>query len=238
MAELVFIFPDLPPIRANFVSHPWFRATRRPAVPPARPQCAIVDGYIHDIEHRPRVFFAKRATVEQLNKVVQYISRNDDCTHLRVAHCRRVTDLPLASASSALHGDGDGSGSMASGDIDGKKLLAVPTSDADDALSGAVAALPPPPPPVEMMTADEAARIEADEEAIVASLHAHIATLSAIYPRIKFDLIDVRGEFCPEVVRALSSELATPCYMMCIGCPRSGFKHPIERYGGVRIITF
>ena len=153
-------------------SHPWFRVPR--AVPPALLQCAIVDGYIHDIEHRPRVFFAKRATVEQLNKVVQYISRNDDCTHLRVAHCRRVTDISLARASSAIHGDGGNSGSIG----DDNKLLAVPTSDADDGCSGIVAADASQSlsPPVEMMTADEAARIEADEEAIVASLHAHIAT--------------------------------------------------------------
>eukprot|EP01135_Chromosphaera_perkinsii_P004756 Nk52_evm28s295 gene=Nk52_evmTU28s295 len=64
-----------------------------------------------------------------------------------------------------------------------------------------------------------------------------VNVLDNIYPKMKFDFVGIRGEFCPEMVNVISKELNCPNHFMFISCPGYNFKHNISSYGGLRTIT-
>ena len=64
-----------------------------------------------------------------------------------------------------------------------------------------------------------------------------VEVLDDIYPKMKFDFLGVRGEFCPELVGLISDELNVPRHFMFISCPGFNFKHNISSFGGLRTIT-
>ncbi len=63
-----------------------------------------------------------------------------------------------------------------------------------------------------------------------------IKTLSRIYPRIKVELIEVKGKFGPELIKDLSKKWGISPNFMFIGAPGDKFPYHIEDLGGVRLI--
>eukprot|EP00455_Lapot_gusevi_P011346 TRINITY_DN1521_c0_g1_i4.p1 TRINITY_DN1521_c0_g1~~TRINITY_DN1521_c0_g1_i4.p1 ORF type:complete len:707 (+),score=215.07 TRINITY_DN1521_c0_g1_i4:132-2252(+) len=75
------------------------------------------------------------------------------------------------------------------------------------------------------------------ESDIPANFHEHVALIDEIYPKIKIDLVLVKGKFCPALVSRLSQELDIPRNLMFIACPTAGFTWKVSALGGVRLIT-
>ena len=65
----------------------------------------------------------------------------------------------------------------------------------------------------------------------------NVAVLDEAYPKVKIDLILVRGVFGPEIINYLSDQLSIPKNLMFITCPKEAFSHKLESLGGVRLIT-
>jgi len=64
----------------------------------------------------------------------------------------------------------------------------------------------------------------------------NLKTLDRIYPRLRIDLILVKGRFGPELIERLSRRLGVPKNYMFIGTPGDRFPHKISELGGVRLI--
>lgn len=75
------------------------------------------------------------------------------------------------------------------------------------------------------------------KEKIPAKLLRNVNLLDEEYPRLKIDLVLVRGIFGPEMINFLSDTLTVPKNLMFMACPREDFKHKMESLGGVRIIA-
>lgn len=75
------------------------------------------------------------------------------------------------------------------------------------------------------------------ERAVPAELSASVRLMDRIYPKLCINLLCVEGEFSPAMVRWVSRETKVPHNMMFMTCPDASFKHKIERFGGMRIIT-
>ncbi len=56
------------------------------------------------------------------------------------------------------------------------------------------------------------------------------------YPEIDIELVEVEGEFSPELVQRLSKEWNIPINFMFVGSPGDRFPFKIEDFGGVRLI--
>jgi len=74
------------------------------------------------------------------------------------------------------------------------------------------------------------------ETDIAADLAQHLSTIDRIYPKMRIDLLLVKGKFGPELIDALSRRLGVPKNYMFIGTPGDTFPHNIAELGGVRLI--
>jgi len=77
---------------------------------------------------------------------------------------------------------------------------------------------------------------ESDDK-IPANLVNHVTVLDHIYPKLRIDLVLVRGRFCPHVVISIAKRLNIPQNFMFIACPGKDFPEKIGQFGGVRVIT-
>jgi len=91
---------------------------------------------------------------------------------------------------------------------------------ADAAAAAALLArLPPPPLAVELLLGN-------------------VALLDAMYPKLRIDVLVVRGSyFCPGVVGLLGRHLGIAPNMMFLAMPDERFPHQFAAMGGVRVIT-
>jgi len=77
---------------------------------------------------------------------------------------------------------------------------------------------------------------ESDDK-IPPNLVNHVTVLDHIYPKLRIDLVLVRGRFCPHVVISIAKRLGIPQNFMFIACPGNEFPEKIGEFGGVRVIT-
>lgn len=75
------------------------------------------------------------------------------------------------------------------------------------------------------------------ELAIPAELAGNLGSLDRIYPELRIDLLLVKGQFSPELVRRLAKRLKVPENYMFISTPGASFPHSIADLGGVRLIV-
>lgn len=75
-----------------------------------------------------------------------------------------------------------------------------------------------------------------DEAQIAQELAGQLSTIDQMYPKIRIDLLLVKGRFGPELIDALSRRLGVPKNYMFIGTPGDSFPHNIAQLGGVRLI--
>jgi len=76
-----------------------------------------------------------------------------------------------------------------------------------------------------------------DEEEIPKSFELHVKMLDKMYPKMRIDLMLVKGEFGPQLVKRLSAELGIPRNYMFITCPGGNFPHNLSDFGGIRLVT-
>jgi len=76
-----------------------------------------------------------------------------------------------------------------------------------------------------------------DPEQIPQHLGKHTAILDNVYPKMKLDLVLVRGEFNPRTIGQISERLNVPRNFMFLTCPGNRFKHNLGQFEGVRLIT-
>lgn len=74
------------------------------------------------------------------------------------------------------------------------------------------------------------------EQDIATELAGQLSTIDRMYPKIRIDLLLVKGKFGPELIDALSRRLGVPQNYMFIGTPGDRFPHNIAELGGVRLI--
>jgi len=75
-----------------------------------------------------------------------------------------------------------------------------------------------------------------EESDIPVHLLHYVQLLDCVYPKIRIDCILVRGEFGPGLVAQVAERISVPVNCMFINCPKQGFKHSLDRMGGVRVI--
>jgi len=77
-----------------------------------------------------------------------------------------------------------------------------------------------------------------DGDAPPSDFVANIRFLDLCYPKIRLDLITVKGTFNPETVEKLSNIFNIPKNFMFFACPHTNqLPHAIASFGGVRMIT-
>eukprot|EP00698_Gefionella_okellyi_P014844 TRINITY_DN4134_c0_g3_i1.p1 TRINITY_DN4134_c0_g3~~TRINITY_DN4134_c0_g3_i1.p1 ORF type:complete len:687 (-),score=130.05 TRINITY_DN4134_c0_g3_i1:2978-5038(-) len=76
-----------------------------------------------------------------------------------------------------------------------------------------------------------------DESEIPANLQPNVEFLDQCFPKIRLDLILVKGEFTPQVIEGLSERLKIPKNCMFITCPSDKFSQRLGDLGGVRLIS-
>jgi hypothetical protein len=75
------------------------------------------------------------------------------------------------------------------------------------------------------------------EEDIPPRLKENVSTMDEMYPKLRIDLLTVKGKFNPSMVDFLAQELGVPKNFMFMACPNSRFPHNIGDFGGIRLIT-
>lgn len=75
-----------------------------------------------------------------------------------------------------------------------------------------------------------------EEDDICKELAENLQIIDRIYPRLRIDLVMVKGQFGPELIEQLSHRLGVPKNYMFLGTPDDRFPHNIEDLGGVRLI--
>ena len=75
-----------------------------------------------------------------------------------------------------------------------------------------------------------------DRKDIPDSLAGNLKTIDHTYPRIRIDLVLVKGHFGPELIERLSRRFGVPKNYMFIGTPGDRFPHTLSDLGGVRLI--
>ena len=75
------------------------------------------------------------------------------------------------------------------------------------------------------------------KEEVPPGLLLDVHVLDREYPRMRIDLVLVRGVFGPAMIDWLQTALHIPRNLMFMGCPRKDFKHRVDELGGVRIIA-
>jgi len=76
-----------------------------------------------------------------------------------------------------------------------------------------------------------------EDENIPQNLERNVQILDEEYPKVKIDLVLVKGKFGPAVIDYCSSILNIPKNLMFITCPKEDFAHKLASLGGVRLIT-
>lgn len=76
-----------------------------------------------------------------------------------------------------------------------------------------------------------------DREGIPARLAENVKLLDEAYPKMRIDLVLVRGEFGPDMIEKLVNKLSVPKNFMFITCPGETFNHKVADLGGVRLVT-
>ena len=76
-----------------------------------------------------------------------------------------------------------------------------------------------------------------DESKIDPKFNDFIKVIDEMYPKIRIDLVLVKGEFSPILVDELSKTLEIPKNLMFLTCPKEGFGYKVSCLGGVRLIT-
>jgi hypothetical protein len=71
----------------------------------------------------------------------------------------------------------------------------------------------------------------------VETLRHRVEMLDEMYPKLRIDLVVVKGEFNPQTVEALSARLSVPKNFMFVACPSDRSPHKISQFGGVRVVT-
>lgn len=71
---------------------------------------------------------------------------------------------------------------------------------------------------------------------IPSTLAGDLTTVDHIYPRIRIDLLLVKGRFGPELIEKLSNRLGVPKNYMFISTPGDRFPHKLADLGGVRLV--
>jgi hypothetical protein len=74
------------------------------------------------------------------------------------------------------------------------------------------------------------------EEDISPMLAENLRVIDKIYPKLKIDLVLVKGQFGPQLIEKISLRLGVPKTYMFIGTPGDSFPHNIAQLGGVRLI--
>ena len=77
-----------------------------------------------------------------------------------------------------------------------------------------------------------------DYQDIPNRLKENLTVLDHVYPKMKVDLllINTTAEFCPQLVKYLSNELAIQTSFMFIRCPGENFPFNIGEFVGIRTI--
>ncbi len=75
------------------------------------------------------------------------------------------------------------------------------------------------------------------EAEIPPTLYRNVHFLNEQYPKMKIDLVLVKGRFSPAMVAYISLKLDIPRNYLFITTPQPGFAHKLEDLGGVRLIT-
>ncbi|MBC7562035.1 MAG: APC family permease [Gemmatimonadaceae bacterium] len=78
--------------------------------------------------------------------------------------------------------------------------------------------------------------VYAEEKDIPSGLADALALIDREFPRLRIDVLFVRGQFTPTLVDQLSDHLAIPKNLMFVGTPGDRFPYRIESLGGVRLI--
>eukprot|EP00026_Physarum_polycephalum_P004240 Phypoly_transcript_04257.p1 GENE.Phypoly_transcript_04257~~Phypoly_transcript_04257.p1 ORF type:complete len:658 (+),score=108.09 Phypoly_transcript_04257:78-2051(+) len=76
-----------------------------------------------------------------------------------------------------------------------------------------------------------------DREGIPKRLAENVQLLDEAYPKMRIDLVLVRGDFGPMMIEKLVQKLAVPKNFMFITCPGETFNHKVSDLGGVRLVT-
>jgi len=76
-----------------------------------------------------------------------------------------------------------------------------------------------------------------NKETIPVRLAQNVQLLDEAYPKMRIDLVLVRGEFGPGTIEKLQQKLAVPKNFMFITCPGETFNHKVADLGGVRMVT-
>lgn len=76
-----------------------------------------------------------------------------------------------------------------------------------------------------------------EREGIPARLAANVQLLDEAYPKMRIDLVLVRGDFGPSMIDKLVHKLSVPKNFMFITCPGETFTHKVSDLGGVRLVT-
>lgn len=71
---------------------------------------------------------------------------------------------------------------------------------------------------------------------ISSKLAENLRVIDQIYPKIRIDLVLVKGKFGPELIERLSRRLGVAKNYMFISTPGDSFPHNIAELGGVRLI--
>jgi len=74
-------------------------------------------------------------------------------------------------------------------------------------------------------------------EQIPARLADNVKLLDEAYPKMRIDLVLVRGDFGPTMIERLQQKLRVPKNFMFITCPGETFTHKVADLGGVRLVT-
>lgn len=74
------------------------------------------------------------------------------------------------------------------------------------------------------------------DDLIPRDLADQLATVDRLYPRLRIDLLLVRGAFGPELIERLAVRLGVSKNLMFIGTPGDHFPHRLDELGGVRVI--
>lgn len=75
-----------------------------------------------------------------------------------------------------------------------------------------------------------------DYSKVSEQLAGYVKIIDEIYPKLKIDLVVIKGGFSPSMVDSVSNYLKVAKNRMFIGSPGGKFPHKIEDLGGVRVI--
>jgi len=76
-----------------------------------------------------------------------------------------------------------------------------------------------------------------ERDQIPPRLSANVQLLDEAYPKLRIDLVLVKGEFGPTLISQLQQKLRVPKNFMFITCPGETFTHKVSDLGGVRLVT-